>query len=605
MADGSVARTYGIHTHRPSNLGDYSISQDKLLTAFRRVLARKKVLALVDDNGKSVKTTISFAENGTAHVTLGEVIFAFPHAGLLSSTGTERIAYLEQYLKELTVATNYAKQLRLTVKKGNISDDDFLSIIETLSTAQQSFIHVVRAKIRANDLTNSDLLPEDDKHWNNLIAPWNGSETLERFIVNECERERSARMRENPVQAFYTGSLSYCAPRLVPIDAFRLIDPDVTLQALQRASSLPDHFSTVGAFEICADLSSDGRFAALGTELLNGLLGNMEQLNSRCTFFAAAFALAQARIAQHQILRRNPPFWRRIVASAHASLVVRACGFENADEVFQWAMENSGKAFLFSVLLESADEPRWKPEWISSNYLIADAFGRIEAAINKIPEDKRPDAWRPITDKANDWIAQRRLEIACRFPAIGESARQKAPTMAETHAGRPVFEAFCREPSIDTLLMCGLAAYVAGVPSEILAPCSDLFARLQGEARRLDEEHTESALEILAFVALLSKDAKLADSVAAFCVEKSRESSGDNSALKIVARLIECAGANPNREDAMEVLARRLETVAYLAPSPASSDLYDSLRHLQNLDDNLANNLGRALAISRLGRDAS
>jgi hypothetical protein len=54
----------------------------------------------------------------------------------------------------------------------------------------------------------------------------------------------------------------------------------------------------------------------------------------------------------------------------------------------------------------------------------------------------------------------------------------------------------------------------------------------------------------------------------------------------------------------MEVLARRLEGVSYLAPASALTDLYDSLSHLQLLDDRLSNTLGSARAASRLGGKA-
>jgi hypothetical protein len=112
-------------------------------------------------------------------------------------------------------------------------------------------------------------------------------------------------------------------------------------------------------------------------------------------------------------------------------------------------------------------------------------------------------------------------------------------------------------------------------------------------------------LQVLAFVAIQTKDAGLADSVAEFCVEKIRELPVDGSTLDIVCRLIECASSNSDRDQAMEALARRLESVAFLAPPLALNDLHDSLRHLQLLDSRLSSSLGRAVAAARLGRKAA
>jgi hypothetical protein len=104
---------------------------------------------------------------------------------------------------------------------------------------------------------------------------------------------------------------------------------------------------------------------------------------------------------------------------------------------------------------------------------------------------------------------------------------------------------------------------------------------------------------------MLARDESLADSVAEFCIEKVRELKEDESTVEIVCRLLECASAVSDRAKAMEALAQRLERVAYLAPGHASNDLYDSLRHLQILDDLLSQRLGKALAGARLGRKAA
>jgi hypothetical protein len=88
-------------------------------------------------------------------------------------------------------------------------------------------------------------------------------------------------------------------------------------------------------------------------------------------------------------------------------------------------------------------------------------------------------------------------------------------------------------------------------------------------------------------------------------VEKVRELPVDGSTLDIVCRLVECASANSDRNQAMVALAGRLENVAFLAPSQALNDLHDSLRHLQLLDSRLSSSLGRAVAAARLGRRAA
>lgn len=604
MSDGSIAKKFSIPTHRRANLGpDLAVSQDALLDAFRRALAGKFAQELKDDSGKTIKAAITITDSGTAQIQLGKRSFAFSHVGLLSSKPEQRIEFLERYLTERTIACVYADELRSKVKAQVFSNDDFLAVVVTLQTAPEGFIQTTRGKVAARDLTNSDLLPDDARHWDNLIAPLQGSNTLEEFLRRECAAERAAIIAENPQRAFYVQSLSCCAPALVPLEAFRTISADDALQTIERAASLPDHFAVTSAFEICADwVTRDARFEAAGTKLLDQLIGDMELLEERCTFFASMFVLAVARLAQHQILRDKKPFWRRITAAAQASLILRGCGSDNAEKSFDGAMTNSGKPFLFSVLLEATSEPRWRIDWLTGKHLAADAFGRIDQAVQKLPADKRPAAWVERVHKGREWITSKHLDLFCALPAIGESARRTAPVDIEAIGLKPVFDTFSESPSVDTLLTTTPAIYIAGVTPEAQTACQSVMAQLRKTSPRWKEKDTHYAIQTLSYVTAQAQDENLADLVSEFCIEKLRELEDGESTLEIVCRLVECACAYQNRPKAAEVLAQRLQSVAFLTHASVAMDLFDSLAHLQLLDNSLSLLLGRALAAARLGR---
>ena len=322
-------------------------------------------------------------------------------------------------------------------------------------------------------------------------------------------------------------------------------------------------------------------------------------------FFAAIFALTLARLAQPQKMRRKLPFWRRIVAAGNASLVLRACGADSAQSLFKWVVDHSGKPFVFSTLLEEVSESRWKCDWLTDNHLVSDAFGRIDTAIKKVPENSRPAEWRTRVEKAREWIAKNNFELFSVLPAIGESARRKQPSIEETFAFRPRFQKFCDEPTLDGLINCAPALYAVGVPPETSVACHAVFAYLQKVSARWTDDGTQYGLQLLSYVSVLSQDESLADSVCQFAIEKTRELTDADSTLEIVCRLVECSSAYANREKAIETLGRRLEAVAFLAKPVASMDLYDSLRHLQVLDELLSQKLGRALAGARLARKAA
>jgi len=607
ISDGAIATKFNIPTHKPANLGPgITVHQDRLLAAFRNVLAGKRVTSIADGNGKRLTVKISVAENGTAQIVVNKKGFSFAHAGLLSPDRDTRRAFLDRYLKERSLANAYVDELRSLVSRQAMTDDDFVTAVSILSGSPESFVQTIKAKVTTRDLSNADLLPEDERHWDNLAARWRNSDSLEEFIRAEWEEQRVRTFHENPVSAFLSGSLSWCAPGLVPIELMQALPTSVTLNLVERAASLPDHFAVTSAFEVCADrLATDSRFEAAGTKLLDQLFGDMNQLHERCTFFSAIFTLTLARLAQHQKLRRKPPFWRRITAAANAALVTRACGSDNAEKLFEWVVNHSGKAFLFSTLLEEVAEPRWKPEWASGNHLVADAFGRVDGALKKLPEATRPVTWTARIEKAREWIAEKHLQLFAIVPAIGESARRKQPTLEDASGFQSAFKEFCDAPTVEGLIDCTPAVYVLGAPKDFVAACHTLIANLQKTSVRLAEDNTKFAMELLSFIAVLAQDDSLADAVAQFALEKVRELKDAESTVEIILRLIECSSAYTDRTKAADALARRLESLSFLAKPSVSVDLHDSLSQLQLLDEELSKRLGRALAASRLARCAA
>jgi hypothetical protein len=67
------------------------------------------------------------------------------------------------------------------------------------------------------------------------------------------------------------------------------------------------------------------------------------------------------------------------------------------------------------------------------------------------------------------------------------------------------------------------------------------------------------------------------------------------------AVLIECAAASENRSEALATLARRLESMAFVAPATALPEAVDIFRILLSINEELGPLLARAVATAKLG----
>src|SRR5262249_25804680 len=444
------------------------------------------------------------------------------------------------------------------VSKSDFSDDDFLAAVITLSTSPESFGEALLRKVNSRQVAIGEILPDDSRHWDQLTAPVVGSDSLLSFIGNELAGERSCHLRGDPRKAMRSIALSFCAPGLVPIELFRTCDADVLLQMLEEATQFPDHFGLIGAFEICGDLyGRDPHFGPLGEKLLELLFSDMQRLKNSCTMYAAAFVIAIAQLRRHQDWRPKAAFWRRLSGAALASLVVRACGLTDIDTtaLFSWAMGVCGKAYYVSVCFDSREEPRWRPEWIFPNFLVADTVGRADAVLKRLPDGVLHPEWTKRIEAARNWIKEHNDELLAGYPAIGESARRQQPALKDLGELAKFFQSFVDDPTLDNFLMLGPVIYSFGIPSECVTPATRLIAALRRDVAKFEDIKIEAAVSLAAYMAVQFNDVALANAVAELCVEKASTLTGDRITTEVMFRLIECAMADPDQENGQRVLA--------------------------------------------------
>jgi len=609
LADGSIAERFDIKVSRPVRLSNGTvISQTVLFKAFREALAGEPITPLLDQDGKTLAAEISIDADGSALVKVDGKGFGFANVGLLTPDAAKRVEFFKSSLKRHTLSEGEAEKARALVSKSDFTDDDFLAVVGTLLTSPESFIDSLAPKMKSRQLVLGDLLLEDARYWDQLTAPLGASTSLSEFIANELTSQRKIVLAGDPRNAIRSVALSFCAPALVPIELFRSQDPDTVLLMLEEAAQFADHFGLIGAFEICGDwLSRDARFGPVGEKLLDKLFSDMQRLKDACAIYGAGFVLATARLHQHQEWRRKPAFWRRLTVAAHASLIARAFGSSSIDpmSLFKWAMNVSGKAYYLSICIDAADEPRWRPDWLTQNLLVPDAFGRADAVLKRLPDGVVKEEWTKLVEAARKAPEEEGGVVLANYPAIGQSARYHQPSLTELGEWATFYQLFIDNATIDNLLMLGPVIFSFGIPNECVSPIRKLVADWRQSGTKCEDAKVHAAASLVVYVAVQLKDVSLADAIAEFFIQNASTLGPDGRASEMLFRLVECAAGDPDRSNGPKVLARRLEILAFVLASVHLPDVYDTLKILQKLDAQLARLLGKAIAAARMGSKAA
>jgi hypothetical protein len=324
LADGSVISACGFTAKRPAHLtDDIVVIRDELFAAFRNAPDVSIARQLRDPNEAPIDAAISINEDGSGTVDIAGKKMRFAWVTLLSSDIDKRLARLDQFLHRYPLSDGDAASLRALVARPDYSDDDFLAVATMLESSPESFTERLAEKLRRQEGENRiapvDVLPDDDRYWNHLLPPMDGSAMLADYIGKELHAAWQTSVRADPVRALHAFATTFAAPELTPRALVQGLSTDTAAAAIESVSKVEDPFSLVGAFEICADwIGQDQQFVTLGDRLLDNLFGDMQRLTGACAVFGAIFVITTAHFATHETLQRRPVYWRRLAAVGNA-----------------------------------------------------------------------------------------------------------------------------------------------------------------------------------------------------------------------------------------------------------------------------------------------
>lgn len=603
LAGGTFADRAGITVSSPVSLPENVVlDRNNLFSAFRKAADGEPIPDILDIDGvkRDIKVDV---QNDIAFATYGTHRVAFPQAALLSANIARRQQILVAILKNNTLTRHAREQLQSLVSKPDYSDADFFAARKILAGAPESFATTLRDVANKGTLSKKDFLPSETSHWENLTARHHTAKVLTEFIKHELAEERTSRITENLKDAIDVISLTFGGPELVPLEVMRAVNPNDLLAGLKHLLEFPDPFALTGAFEICADLAAaDVQFTELGDAILDRLLKEPERLRNELTTFAAAFIIATAHLAEHETLRKQPVFWRRLAATSHASLVTRVLSGSSDGEssLLTWAMRISGKTYYLSVLNDAHSEPRWRPDWMSSTFLMADIYGRLQGSLQRLGEGA-PETWRKSLEDGQSSMLKDAPPLAQTFPSVLQGwvpSAEKPPD--DTDIGR-MYADFAREPTLENFLYFTPIVFGFGFAADARQSVLKVVQSLRSDLQTAPPGLVQAALDLAALIAAQNRDSELADAIAAIAVEKLVMTEDVDRLLPTAAVVLECAAARTDRTEALAMLARRFENLAFVAPSAVLPEALDIFRILQSINEELGGLLGRSIATARLG----
>jgi hypothetical protein len=207
-----------------------------------------------------------------------------------------------------------------------------------------------------------------------------------------------------------------------------------------------------------------------------------------------------------------------------------------------------GASFLWYVLYDRRDAPRWRAEWIAAEQIEAELLGRALNAVALLPKGRYPKAWRDVIDRFVSRQKDRNRLIESSFPGPLDDFGDRAPAPKELQAVISEFEVNLKEAtSISEVRGLTGLAYLAN-PSATMVQLTRLLDA------SLSDAPEQNVLDACAHIAAGGRSEPLARAVVNRCLRELREVTSEKAVAEFYTIMVEACAAVGGRKGYSELL---------------------------------------------------
>jgi len=486
-----------------------------------------------------------------------------------------------------------------------ISDETFISISMMLDRSADRLRTSLSENFARGGLNERDLVTGNTGYWESLL-PAPEQDDTKHYIGTVLQTEFLSRLSCNSDAACRWLGMLMGVPAFAEATWIASLDTGLIDNAITSIQGTVDPFASAGALRLVTkETESVPAWEETGKALITSGFSDVTQLDAACHVFSSAFLVTTGFLSQHVDLRNRPVFWRRMAATIHSNLVVRACGtnIRYHRSLWEWARSLAGVPYLLGALAEFAVETRWRPEWIDPGFVLADLAGHIRGATMQLPNHQAPDTWKPEIDAINRHLELEGTSIQSYLPGPTQgSGTPPMSSLADYSEMAEFFIALRKRPTVANLARLGPLIQTFGVPVEVVPDICKTLRRFRNSAGDIDHREAQTAMIVAAHVAALLRNVEVGQAVADTVLSKARYLQSNYAILEATARLVECSTAFIAEHEHLVLLGKWLEQMAFALNKPSKLRYFKTLlAELEELGPSFRQSLGRASAISALG----
>jgi hypothetical protein len=305
----------------------------------------------------------------------------------LSPDQAERMNGFNHVADNVNLPTQAISRWREILASRALTDDEMVALHEDIEETPIQKAAMVGFEIGKGEISFSTLVPRSEEYFDRLVGKCDPSQNIAEYTHASAERHLRQLIEWRNYDGFLLALLLSSHSSISSLIKADEVEESKLIQAYEWLQKNGDRISQVGAIEVGLSILDKQ------PEIEPYIQGMIEQIRdesadddrSRFHLLSTLIVLTEGELARTKILKGKAPFWRRLASIAQASLLERCIIKSQLDiaEFSKWTLQNRGQLFYLQTMADLRCEPRWYPDYVSSQQLKAEFIGRILNAAHR------------------------------------------------------------------------------------------------------------------------------------------------------------------------------------------------------------------------------
>jgi len=309
--------------------------------------------------------------------------FALSGLACLSSDQATRLAWLSSEAKRANVNDAYIKQWQDRLAQRTLDDEEVDLLLSEFRATPEFVANSIADQLKGDELDLEQLVPSDIRYFQRLVGAPPLAEGLLEYSQNSASAFIAQLLQWHPVEGAKRALLMSSHPWLVSAIALHELPKSEMIMLYESLAQAGDRISQLGAIECGLSLLEtvpelEPRLCKLIQQFIDD---DPDDPASRLSQTSGLIVLVESELARTAVMGKCAPFWRRMAAIAHASVIERAVIARGMPlEFFYNLARRYARYYYLQSFVDLRREPRWHPDFVMPRQLKAEFAGRIAAA---------------------------------------------------------------------------------------------------------------------------------------------------------------------------------------------------------------------------------